>query len=160
MELVAPSESIRPHRCSPVDWHNFTEMCSRFNGAGEPCLCHPIRWDRLLPFCLGELGTRGVRSACPEWTTVTACRGKNLGSGGIESSVGWDKWRWAYVKAYEQVCICRVFWNIPGNKNRFESLSSPGVSMPPITVVQRSNNLNISLLLFLLSSAWYTWSWW
>ena len=143
MKVVAPSESIRPHRCSLADWHNFTKMRSRFYGAGEPCLCRPICWDRILPLCLGELGTRGVRPSCPEWTIGTACGGKNPGCGGIESGVGRDKWRWAYVKAYEQVCIYRAFWNIPGNKNRFESLGLPVVSMPHITAVQRSNNLNI-----------------
>ena len=57
--------------------------------------------------------------------------------------MGRDKWRRAYVKAYEQVGICRAFQNIPGNRNRFESLSSPGVSTPHITAVQRSNNLNM-----------------
>ena len=57
--------------------------------------------------------------------------------------MGRDEWRQAYVKVNEQVCICRAFYNIPGNRNRFESLSSPGVSMPHITAVQRSNNLNM-----------------
>ena len=47
------------------------------------------------------------------------------------------------MKAYEQVSICRVFWNVPGNKNRFESLSSPVVSMSNIVHGPRSNNLNI-----------------
>ena len=41
--LVAPSESLRPHRCSPAIDILFTKMRSRLNGAGEPCLCRPIR---------------------------------------------------------------------------------------------------------------------
>ena len=138
--------SVRVNKTSSLfacDWHSFTEMCSRFYGAGEPCLCRPIRWDRILPPCPGELGTCGVRASCPKWTIGTACGGKNSGRGGIESGVGRDKWRWAYVKAAEQVCICRVFQNIPGNRNRFESLSLPVVSMSNIAHGQRSNNLNI-----------------
>ena len=38
----------------------------------------------------------------------------------------WDgtSGEWAYV---ERLSICRAFCNIPGNKNRFESLSLPGI---------------------------------
>ena len=85
-------------------------------GPVKPCLCHPIRWDRLLPFCLGELGIRGVRPSCPAWTIGTACGGKNLGNGGIESGVGWGKWRWAYVKAMSRYAYVGHFGIFPGIK--------------------------------------------
>ena len=158
--------SVRVNKTSSLfacDWHSFTEMCSRFYGAGEPCSCRPIRWDRILPLCLGELGTRGVRPSCPEGTIGTACGGKNPGRGGIESGMGRDKWRRAYVKAYEQVGICRAFQNIPGNRNRFESLCSPVVNMSNIAHGQRSNNLNMftaihGFTIKCLLSFWLSWT--
>ena len=75
---------------------------------------------------------------------------KTQGMAGLNRVWDGTSGEWAYV---ESLSICRAFWNIPGNKNRFKSLSSPDVSMPHITAVQCSNNFNIILLLFLLSSA-------
>ena len=72
-------------------------MRSRFSGAGETLLV-PSDSLRQAPTILsGGAWYSWGPAIVPVVDDVTACGGKNLGNGGIESGVGWGKWRWAYV---------------------------------------------------------------
>ena len=97
-------------------------MCSRLNGASEPCLCHAIHWDSLLPFCLGELGTHGVQPSCLNWIVLPPAGAKTWGMAGLNRV--WDGTSggghmWKLMSKYAYVGHFGIFPGIKIDSNRW-----------------------------------------
>ena len=157
---MALPEWIRPHCCSPViDIILLKCVAGSVGPVNLTCVIrfaetssyHSV-WESLVLVGSSQHAQSG-RLLPPAWAKTWGTVGLNRVWDG--ASGGGHMWKLTSEYAYDG-----HFGIFPGIKIDSNSWAYQVLSMSNITHVQRSNNLNISLLLFLLSSAWYTWLCW